>query len=297
MTTSRRNFLKSSAVFGTGILICPLNPLTNPGEGGKLLKKVGVCTDFKNYQVIEEAGYSYIEESVQGFLVPLEADSVFNEKLELMKKSKLPIPAMNNFIPGKLKSVGPDAVHEEIMKYAETAFRRAKTVGVKHIVFGSGGSRRIPDGYPVETAREQFISLCKKISPVAEKFDVVIVLEPLNKKECNFINTVADGGEIVKAVNHKNFRLLADIYHMLRENESPDDIIKYGDLIRHTHIAENTGREAPGSNNEDFTSYFKALKQINYKGLMSVECNWKNLAEQAAPALKVLRTQIASVQA
>jgi sugar phosphate isomerase/epimerase len=292
MTTSRRNFLKCSALLGTGILINPLNTFTNTKKGGKLLKEIGVCTDFLNYPVIEEAGYSYIEESVQNFLVPLEGESVFNKKLELMKKSKLPVPAMNNFIPGKLKSVGPDAMHDEILKYVETTFRRAQTVGVKHIVFGSGGSRRIPDGFPKETAREQFISLCKKISPVAEKFDVVIVLEPLNKRECNILNSVADGGEIVKIVNHKNFRLLADIYHMLRENESPDNIIKYGDLIHHIHIAENIGREAPGINNEDFTPYFRALKEINYKGLMSIECNWKNLVEQAAPALNVLRTQI-----
>jgi sugar phosphate isomerase/epimerase len=292
MTTSRRNFLKSSALLGTGILINPLNSFTNSIKGGKLLNEIGVCTDFLNYPVIEEAGYSYIEESVQNFLVPLESESVFNEKLGLMKKSRLPVPSMNNFIPGKLKSVGPDAVHDEILKYAETTFRRAQIVGVKNIVFGSGGSRRIPDGFPGETARQQFISLCKKISPVAEKYDVVIVLEPLNRSECNILNSVADGGEIVNIVNHKNFRLLADIYHMLRENESPESIIKYGNLIRHIHIAENAGREAPGINNEDFTPYFRALKEINYRGLMSVECNWKNLAEQAAPALKFLRKQI-----
>ena len=295
MTTSRRNFLKSSALLGTGILVNPLNSLTNSKIGGKLLKEIGICTDFSDYPVIEEAGYSYIEESVQNFLVPLESESAFNEKLGLMKKSKLPIPSMNNFIPGKLKSVGPDAMHDEILKYAETAFRRAQIVGVKNIVFGSGGSRRIPDGFSAETARQQFISLCKKISPLAEKFNIVLVLEPLNKGECNILNYVADGGEIVNIVNHKNFRLLADIYHMLRENESPDNIIKYGDLIRHIHIAENAGREAPGVNNEDFTPYFRALEEINYKGLMSVECKWKNLSGQAAPALKFLRAQIDAI--
>jgi sugar phosphate isomerase/epimerase len=46
-------------------------------------------------------------------------------------------------------------------------------------------------------------------------------------------------------------------------------IIEYGNLLHHTHIAENNGRFVPGVNNEDFTAYFKALKKINYCDRMS----------------------------
>ena len=295
METSRRDFVKSSMLIGTGILISPAFSCGNRKKAGKLLENIGICTDYANYGILEAAGYSYLEESVQNFLVPLEDESVFKRNLDMLKLSKLSVPALNGFIPGKLKSVGPDAVHDEILKYVETAFRRAQIVGVKHIVFGSAGSRRIPDGFPREEAMEQFISLCRKIAPVAEKYDVVIVLEPLNKGECNILNSVADGGEIVKTVNHKNFMLLADIYHMLRENESPESIIRYGDIIRHIHIAENKERAAPGVYNEDFTAYFRALKEIDYKGLMSLECRWKNLAEEAGPALQIIRKQIDSI--
>ena len=135
-----------------------------------------------------------------------------------------------------------------------------------------------------------------KLAPFAKKYDVVISLEPLNTKECNFINSVAEGGEIVRAVNHENFRLLADIYHMLMENESPSNINKYGDLLYHTHIAEKTGRTAPGVNNEDFTPYLKALKEVKYEGRMAIECSWNDLEEQAAPALSVMRSQILYIQ-
>lgn len=295
MLSSRRNFIKSSILTGTGVLLSPLFSCRNSKKAGKILENIGICTDLSNWNILEAAGYSYVEESVQNFLVPLEDESVFNLKLALLKQSKLPVPVLNGFIPGKLKSVGPDAVHDEILKYVEIAFRRAQIVGVKNIVFGSGGSRRIPDGFPREEAREQFISLCRKMAPVAEKYDVIIDLEPLNKGECNILNSVADGGEIVKSVNHKNFMLLADIYHMLRENESPDSIIKSGDLIRHVHIAENKDRAAPGVYNEDFTPYFKALKEIDYKGLLSLECRWQNMAEQAGMALLTLQNQIKAI--
>ena len=82
---------------------------------------------------------------------------------------------------------------------------------------------------------------------------------------------------------------------MLMENESPSNITKYGHLLYHTHIAEKTGRTAPGVNNEDFKPYFKALKEVKYEGRMAIECSWKNLEEQAANALSVMRSQIAQI--
>jgi len=254
-----------------------------------------VSTGIANNGILFSAGYSFVEENVRNFLAPLEDETVFQAKLALLKESKLPVEACNSFLPGNLKCVGPAHLHDDILKFAETAFRRAEMAGVKTIVLGSGGARAIPEGFSKDEAKNQFITLCKKIAPVAEKYNVVISLEPLNTKECNFINSVAEGGEIVEAVNHKSFRLLADLYHMLRESETPANITKYGNLLYHTHIADNVGRTAPGVNKEDFTSYFKALKDSGYKGRMAIECSWKNLGEQAAPALQEMRRQLSTI--
>ena len=266
MLRTRRDFLKYTAIAGTGFILLPAASCMGNRKKASFLQKIGVCTGYVNNRILEEAGYSYIEESVQNFLVPLDDEAIFNEKLAKFKESHLLIPACNSFIPGKLKSTGPDAQHEEIIRYAETAFRRAQITGISIIVFGSSGSRNVPDGFPLQEGLDQFISLCSKLAPLAQKYHVTIALEPLNKAESNIINSVAEGAEIVKTVNHKSFRLLADIFHMRRENESPDNIIRNGDLIRHVHIAENAGREAPGVNKEDFTPFFRALKEIDYKG-------------------------------
>jgi sugar phosphate isomerase/epimerase len=295
MKTSRRDFLKCSAVIGTGILFRPLDSIALAGEAAKFLEKIGVSTGIVNNGVLFSAGYSFVEENVRNFLSPLEDETVFQTKLALLKDSKLPVEACNSFLPGNLKCVGPTPLHDDILKFAETAFRRAEIAGVKTIVFGSGGARTIPEGFSKDEAKNQFTALCKKIAPVAEKYNVVISLEPLNTKECNFINSVAEGGEIVETVNHKNFRLLADFYHMLRENETPANLTKYGHLLYHTHIAENVGRTAPGVNKENFIPYFKALKDSGYSGRMAIECSWKNLAEEAGPALQEMRRQLGQI--
>jgi len=295
MKTSRRDFIRFSAIAGTALLIRPFNAFGVISEAGKFLERIGISTSIENNGILAAAGYSFVEENVRGFLVPAEPDSVFDQKFALLKESKLPVEACNSFLPGNLKCVGPSPAHEEILKFGETAFRRARMAGIKTIVFGSGGARAIPEGFSREEAKQQFISLCKQLAPYAQKYNVVISLEPLNTRECNFINSVAEGGEIVEAVNHENIRLLADIYHMLMENESPSNITKYGHLLYHTHIAEKTGRTAPGVNNEDFTPYFKALKDVKYEGRMAIECSWKSLDEQASNALSVMRSQIAEI--
>ena len=126
MKTSRQNFIRNTTILGIAIFFFPVYSCKNSNKAGILLEKIGVCSNISNNGILEGAGYSYVEESVQSFLVPLQDDSVFNQKTALLKVSKLSVPACNNFIPGKLKSVGPDAVHDEILKYVETAFRRAE---------------------------------------------------------------------------------------------------------------------------------------------------------------------------
>lgn len=268
----------------------------NSPKPDTFLTGIGVCTGVSNADMLAEHGYTYIEESVGRFLMPTKSEEEFNEMLQQAQNAAIPVKACNSFIPGSLKSVGPDAVHPEILEFMETAFRRAQKAGVEYIVFGSGGSRGVPEGFSKDEALRQFTYLCSQMAPIAAKYDVVVVLEPLNKKECNLINSVLEGGVIVEEVNHPNFRLLADIYHMLMDGEGPESIIKYGHLIHHTHIAEKEGRAAPGTHNEDFTAYFKALKDVGYEGMMSVECRWEDLETQAAPALETIRTQLSALK-
>lgn len=253
---------------------------------------IGICTKFGNAELLKRYGCDFIEEGVGGFLVPDKSEEEFSEILAQAQKSTLSVKVCNGFIPGKLKCVGLDAVHSEILEYMETVFRRAEKAGVEIIVFGSGGSRSVPDGFSHDEARKQFTNLCKAMAPMAEKHNVVVVLEPLNKKECNFINSVTEGGEIVEEVNHPNFRLLADIYHMKMDDEGPGSIVKFGHLIRHVHIAEKEGRAAPGTHEEDFSSYFEALKKVGYRGKLSIECNWENMEAQSANAISAIKKQL-----
>ncbi len=233
-----------------------------------------------------------MEENVQKFLVAEEPDEVFAPLLKSAQSSPLPLIAANAFLPGTIKCTGPDVDLERIVRYAGTAFRRARLAGIRFIVFGSGGARQIPEGFDHSIARDQFLACLRRIAPLAREQDVTVVIEPLNKKECNFINSLADGAFFVEAAAHPHVRLLADFYHMLVDGEAPDEIILHGRWIQHVHVAEREGRFAPGTNNEDFGLHLRALKQIDYQGDISFECGWKQFPEQAAACVTGFREQV-----
>lgn len=232
-----------------------------------------------------------MEENVQRFLIPAEPEEKFLANLQ-KAKNKLPIKALNSFLPSEIRMTGALTDTSLILRLAETAFERAQKAKIKIIVLGSGKARHIPEGFSRTEAKKQFIELCRQMSALAKIYEVTIVLEPLNSEESNFINTVSQGAQIVEEVNHPNFKLLADIYHMKKEGESAESIIKYGHLLRHVHIAEKEGRSAPGTFNEDFTEYINALKKIRYKGLLSIECRWKDMNKQLPLAVKSIKDQL-----
>jgi len=88
-------------------------------------------------------------------------------------------------------------------------------------------------------------------------------------------------------------KLLVDVFHMLRNGESPDDILKVGPLIRHAHLAENKDRAAPGVNGENFRPFLRALRKAGYNDRLALEPIWTDLPNQLAPALSEVRRQLA----
>lgn len=258
-------------------------------------ERIGVCTSIDKSELLVKAKCSFIEIGIRDFFIPDKSDTEFDINLKKAQQLSLPVYAGNSFYPGNMKLVGPDVNIPEILKYTDTIMRRAKQVGTKILVLGSGGSRRIPDNFDYKIAEYQFIDLCKQIAEIGQKYDVIIVIEPLRKQETNFINTVREGLKIVKSVNHPNLKLLADFYHMACEKEDPEAIVEAGKELYHCHIAEMEERTAPGIKGDDFTPYFKALKKINYKGYISLECRWNHFENEVIDAVKEVRRQISSV--
>lgn len=258
--------------------------------------EIGVVQQYENDSLLKAQGYRYLVESTQKLFSPNNvSEQEFQTHLQGIKQLSLPLFGSNIFIPAHLKVVGPEVDEQAVLSYVEVVFQRAKAAGVQMIIWGSGGSRQIPEGFDRSKAKEQFISVARKVAVLAGDYDIILALENLNTSEVNFINTVAEALEIAKSVDHKNFRLCADIYHMLKENEAPAVIEQARDYVVYSEAAEKEGRAAPGVHGEDFKPFIIALKNIGYSGKIVLECRWDSVAEQGAGAYQYLRKQIKEV--
>ena len=238
--------------------------------------KFGLCCNLDLAPVAADAGFDYIEMTVPGLLMPLADDAAFEAMLANLRAVKLPCLVVNCFVPGDIKITGPAADPARLQQYVRTACDRAQRAGVKVIVFGSGGARNIPDGIDRTVAWKQLLAFCSMTGPIAQARGVTIAIEPLNRAECNVLNSVTEGAKLAREVNHPAIRLLVDCFHWGRENESPQAIVDAGDLLVHTHLATVANRILPGEEEQDFATFFTALKKAKYDGGVSIEAQVEN---------------------
>jgi sugar phosphate isomerase/epimerase len=261
-----------------------------------LKPEIGIAESISNDQLIFEAGFNCNVENLSKLVSPKTVDNEqFLKNLVIFKNLKTPVYAFNIFMPGELKLVGPKIDEPAILDYVEKVMSRLSQTDTKMIVWGSGGSRRLPDGFDREIATEQFIYIAKKIAKIAKKHGITLSLESLNTTECNFITTVKDALYVVKKVNHPNLRLNVDIYHMMKDNEAPDIIAKTKKYINHVEIAEKDNRTAPGVVGTDFKPYLQELAKIGYHNKIVIEGRWKNVGEIGKMSKDFLQKQVDEV--
>ncbi len=254
--------------------------------------RFGVCGDPEIAAPAAKAGFDYFEWSVGEFLKPLEDETAFQIALAQVKSAPLPCEAVNVFVPAKLKITGPAVDFPALQTYVSIALQRAEEAGVKVIVFGSGGARNVPEGFPPAAAWDQLVDFCGMLGPLAENHGVIIAIEPLNRKECNVINSVGEALSLARHVQHPAIRVLVDAYHWSKENESSQDIINAGPLLAHAHIATLANRRTPGFEPQDFLPFFQALHLAGYSQRISIEAQIDTPSDELPTALKLMKRMV-----
>ncbi|SFL69461.1 Sugar phosphate isomerase/epimerase [Gracilibacillus orientalis] len=253
--------------------------------------KIGCCASIENVDVVAAAGFDFLECTVVS-LVP-ENDVDYQNIRKKYFDSHLPVEVCNVFLPGHLKVTGNDVDETAIEIYLSKAIPRVKEIGADTIVFGSGDARSYPENFSKIEAEKQLIRFLKMTTKHAEEHDVTIVIEPLNKKESNIINSVPEAVELAGKVDHPSIRVLADFYHMEEEQEHLHHIADAGSLLGHIHVADSD-RLAPGTGTYPYETFTNNLKDINYLLRVSVECEWRNFEEEAVNSYEFLKTYIGS---
>lgn len=252
---------------------------------------LGLCTSLKGdvLKQTRDVGFDYAE--VAATEVAAMSQSEFAAAVQKVKALGLPVLSAIIFLPSEMKVAGPDANPDAQNAYLDKLLPRLSQLGLKMVVFGSGRSRRVPDGFSKEEAFKQVVDFARRAAERAKANRMLVVVESLRSEETNMINTAAEALALVKAVNHPNFKMLVDYYHMAMMKEDFAIIVKAGTKnIVHVQMANPQGRFYPQSDNESgYATFFERLRQIGYKGGVSIEAKAENPTADGHRALVYLR--------
>ncbi len=128
----------------------------------------------------------------------------------------------------------------------------------------------------------------REVAEHAETVGVTLGVEYLNRFECYFLNTAADGARFCAEVNHPRCQMMYDTFHAhIEEKSVPEAIRTLKDCLAHVHISEND-RSTPGQGNVRWDANFDTLKEIGYDGILVIEAFGLAL-EKLIPATKIWR--------
>jgi sugar phosphate isomerase/epimerase len=132
--------------------------------------------------------------------------------------------------------------------------------------------------------KDEFLDFYREMLAVVEGTEGRVLLEPINRYECRYLNLVSDNLEIIEAVDHPNAGLLPDTFHMsIEETDVASSIVAAGDRIAHVHLGDNN-RLLPGHGRLDWPSIFGALSEIGFEGAVSLECSTEGNPAETLPA-------------
>lgn len=169
----------------------------------------------------------------------------------------------------------PDRI-DEFRSGVARAIDYAGALGVTQLNCLAG---KAPAGVPEDVLRQTFVENLRFAARELGKAGLTLLIEPVNTFDIPsfYLNRTAQAAEILTEVGESNAFLQYDIYHAQRmEGELATTLRKYFPLIRHVQLADNPGRNEPGTGEINYPFLFALLDRLGYAGW--VGCEYKPAA-------------------
>ncbi len=231
-----------------------------------VFKKLPVA---QRLEKVAEAGYSNVE-LVGEYKKWSEAE--FREANAKRKQLKLHF----DITAGLKHGVANPADREALLADVRNELPIMQEIECPALIIMSGN---VVPGMPREQQHESCIEGLKRAASLVEGKQingqpVRLLLENIDPEENPkyYLTSVAEGFEVVRAVNHPQVRLLYDFFHeQISEGnliEKLEKNIEYTGLV---HIADVPGRHAPGTGEIHYENIYRKLAQLKYDRMVAME--------------------------
>jgi 5-keto-L-gluconate epimerase len=239
---------------------------------------------------VARLGYDGVE------LALLDADEI---KVDVIRKAletyALEVPVVSSgrvFAEGHVWFTHPDkTVRDQAVELMKGLIRLAAQFGAK-VNVGRVRGFIAPDE-SCATAEGRFVECLRECADFAGERQVQMLIEPVNRYETNYINSVPDALAALDQVARPNIAVMPDVFHMNIEDASiTGGFRQAGARVGYVHFADSN-RRAPGQGHLDFAEIVGVLNDIGYDGYVTAEIlPYPDPDTAAANAIEFLRNVI-----
>jgi len=166
------------------------------------------------------------------------------------------------------------------------------------VTIGSVNGRLGSDDQQRPFRREAALSCLQGCSNVAADAGVTLLLEPLNRYECDYLNTLEEGMAVIREIGCSSLKLLGDTFHMnIEEVDMMASLRRATTALGHIHLADSN-RQPPGYGHLDVRGVLQVLQDVGYQGYLSFEVlplpDVRQAAEDAIHTVKKILSSLPS---
>jgi hydroxypyruvate isomerase len=222
----------------------------------------------ERFALASEAGFEAVE-----YLFPYDYNAA-ELKQELSENNLVQVlhnlPAGNWASGERGIAVLPDRI-DEFRRGVVMAIDYATALGCKQVNCLAGVA---PAGLNDDVLRSTFVHNLRLAAQKLAKYDIRLLIEPINTYDIPgfYLNTVEQAASIIEEVGSDNLFIQYDLYHQQRtRGELVATYERHKELIAHVQLADNPGRNEPGTGEINYPFVFKALDQAGYDGWIGCE--------------------------
>jgi D-psicose/D-tagatose/L-ribulose 3-epimerase len=203
---------------------------------------------------------------------------------EALKENDLKATICGAFGPDRDASSEDRNIRANTISYLKACIDAAQELGSPFVagpMYSATGKTRLLSSDERAKQWSLAIETLKPVADYAGQRSVQLAIEPLNRFETDFINTVEQGMDLVGRIGASNVGFLLDTFHMnIEEKDIAAAIRKAGSKVFHFHSCEND-RGTPGTGHVEWKEVASALREINYQGPVVIEAFTTEITEIA----------------